>query len=109
MHPGDRHYRNETLRLTDLAVVQSSIEHVTFETCRLLGPAVLLPLGDTRFDSCRFEADFEAILWEIPDDRTVVIGALALVGCSLIGCSLQGLGLAVPRAQVPRARAGFGL
>lgn len=85
MHPAGRHYRNETLQLTSLAVVQASIEHVTFETCRL-GPAVVLPLGGTTMQECSSAGDFEAVVWEVPDDRTEVIGALALVGCSLIGC-----------------------
>lgn len=108
MHPGDRHYRNQTVRLTDLAVTADVIEQITFENCQLIGPAIVVLLGNTELRDSGFDGDVDAILWPI-GDRQQIIGAIALTNCSLIGCRFQRIGLAVPDGQMDLVRRGFGL
>lgn len=107
MHPGDRHYRNQVVRLPDLAVTSDLIEGVTFENCTLVGPAVIILLGGTMQDT-GFDGEWDAVLWPL-GERGQVVGAIGLVNCSLVGCRLQRIGLAYPPAQEEMIRAGFGL
>lgn len=108
MHPGDRHYRNQIVRLTDLTVTSDVIEGVTFENCTLIGPAVIVLLGAGTFKDSVFDGDVEALLWPL-GSRNHVIGAIALVGCTVVGCRLQRVGLAFPEDQEEIVRRGLGL
>lgn len=108
MHPADRHYRNMTVRLADLAVITDIIEDVTFENCTIEGPAVVALLG-TNLTNSRLEGDPDAIFWVIPPERETVLGAIALARCTIVGCSLRRIGLAVPEGEIERFRRGFGL
>lgn len=109
MHPADRHYRNQTVRLADLTVITDVIENVTFENCTIEGPAVLLTLGNTTLVNTALEGDFEACMWLVPTSRPRVIGAVVLLNCNLIGCRLRRVGMAVSEPQVDEVRRGFGL
>lgn len=108
MHPADRHYRNQTVRLADLTVISDAIEDVTFENCTLEGPAVVALIGSTLTNS-RLEGDPDAIFWVIPPEREAVLGAIALVNCTIIGCALRRVGLAVPEHELEVFRRGFGV
>lgn len=56
MHPADRTYRNQTVRLADLTVISDMIENVTFENCIIEGPAVVVALGaNGSMVNCGFE------------------------------------------------------
>lgn len=108
VHPGDRHYRNQVVRLTDLTVTQDVIEGVTFENCTLVGPAVILLMGTGTLDGCKWDGSPEAMLWPL-EQRREIIGAIALVDCSLIQCRMQRIGLAYTPEQWETLKAGFGL
>ena len=62
MHPADRIYRNQTVRLADLTVIADAIENVTFENCIIEGPAVVALLGGTVMNS-GFDGDLDSFLW----------------------------------------------
>lgn len=108
MHPGDKHYRNQLVRLTDLTVTSDVIQGVTFENCTLVGPAVILLMGNGVMSDSGFDGDAVGLLWPT-HDRDHVIGAIALVDCSVIGCRLQRIGLAYPPDQADKIEAGFNL
>ena len=108
MHPGDRHYRNQTVRLSDLAVTSDVIEGVTFENCQIIGPAVIVLMGDGELRNSGFDGEPEAVIWPL-GDREQVVGAIALVNCTIVSCRFQRVGLAVPAAQMEAVRTGFGL
>jgi hypothetical protein len=106
-HPGDRTYRNQTLRLTDLAVVDDVIEGVTFENCELVGPAVLALLEGTRFSGNTFAVpSLASALWA-PQGQDTIVGAIGLRACTVIGCSLRRIGLAVLPGQESILRGGI--
>lgn len=107
MHPADKHYRNTVLKLPDLTVTEDVLDGITFENCHLVGPAVLIPLGQTEITGCSFDGELDAVLWPIDDGRPAVTGAIGLNACRLVGCRLTRLGLAVPRAKLDDIRQGF--
>jgi len=109
VHPGDKHYRNMAVRLSDLAVTETVIRGVTFENCALLGPAVLVLLGASEITGCSLEGDPDGVFWEIPPERGQVIGAIGLQDCHVVGCTFRFVGFGVPSGLLPQFRAGFGL
>lgn len=106
VHPGDRHYRNQVVRLPDLTVTNDLIEGVTFENCTLVGPAVIVLLGKCTLQGSRFDGEREAVLWPL-GDRELVVGAIGLGNCTLVACRLQRIGLAYPAAQEQMVNEGF--
>jgi len=93
--------------MVDLAVTSEVIEGVTFENCTLVGPAVLVPIGDTRISHCEFPSDLDAFLW--PVDRERVLGGIALVDCVLSQCSFDAmLGLATSPEIADQIRRDLG-
>jgi hypothetical protein len=105
MHPSDRHYRNQTVRLADLTVLNDVIEGVTFENCVIQGPAVVALMGQGSLTNSSFDApSLDSVLWVIPDARNPVVGAVALVNCHIVGCALQRIGLAVLEKDDPWLR-----
>jgi hypothetical protein len=107
MHPGDRTYRNQTIRLTDLTVVNDVIEGMTFENCNIIGPAVIafLPPGELR--NSGFDGDEEGLLWDV-GERQHIIGAIGLSGCTIVGCRFQRIGIVVRAADREFIRRGLG-
>jgi hypothetical protein len=108
VHPGDRHYRNQALRVSDLVVTDHIVRGVTFENCVLMGPAVIALLGQGSVTGCNLEGSLDAVLWPVAGDRGEIVGAIGFEDCSLVGCSLRYIGFAVPEDQLASFRAGFG-
>jgi hypothetical protein len=52
---GDREFRNEIVRLAELTMNSSNIEGLTFSNCRIVGPAVIVPIGSS-FLHCSWDA-----------------------------------------------------
>ena len=108
MRPGDRVFRNDLVRLADLTVNTVELNGYEFANCRIVGPAVLLPLGSTSIASCEWDApDMNAIFWEITPERSAVVGAIAVVDCIFSACTFQGVGLAGPKELRAILEAGF--
>ena len=94
MTPGDGRYRNTALRISDLTVTSDVLEHQVFENCKILGPALLVAGGpDNEFRNCEWLGGPDAVIWEIAPTRTLVIGAIGLVGCRFYSCTFERIGM----------------
>lgn len=107
MHPADRTYRNQVVRLADLTVINDIITGVTFENCEIVGPAIIALLGKTSLEHSGIDGDTESVLWDV-GDREHVIGAIGLMDCTVVGCRLQRIGFAVPTQDRQKFLEGFG-
>lgn len=108
VRPGDRVFRNGVVRLADHTLNSVELPGYEFSNCRVIGPAILVPLGGTAFVSCGWDApNVDAIFWEIAPGRELVIGAIAAVDCTFSGCSFQGVGLAGSLDLRAALEAGF--
>jgi len=107
MTPGDLTYRNQLVRITDLAVTSDTIEGVTFEGCQIVGPAVIALLHSNMIRST-IDGNVDAVIWPIATSRQWVIGGIALVNCTVANCRLERIGLAVPEAEVEQVRRSLG-
>ncbi len=74
-----------------------------FEGCDLKDPAVLIPQGST-FANTSLVGDTDALLWEIPPDRTQVIGAILVRNCTFEGCTFMNVGFAGPPEFIRQVR-----
>jgi hypothetical protein len=101
-------YREQSVRLSDLAITDDVLERLTFENCDIVGPAVVVLLGDTRVADCRWTGDADAVLWPA-HGRQQVVGAIGLRNCLVTGCRFHRVGILVADDQLPAIRAGFGL
>jgi hypothetical protein len=104
----DRHYRNQTLRLGDLAALDDVIDGLTIENCEIHGPAVVALLGNTRVTGCEWSGDADGIIWPA-HGRDQVVGAIGLKDCVITDSRFFRVGVLVPDDQMASARAGFGL
>ncbi len=94
---GDRQFRNQVVRIPDLTVNTFVLERLEFLNCRILGPAVLVPQGRTSIVHCGWDApSADALFWEIPPSRQLIVGAVAVVDCTFSLCTFTGIGLAGP-------------
>ncbi len=101
-------YRDQTVRLADLTTVDDVLERLTFENCDVVGPAVVVLLGDTQVTDCHWTGDADAVLWPA-HGRQQVVGAIGLRNCLVTGSRFHRVGILVADDQLPAVRAGFGL
>lgn len=101
-------YRDQTVRLAELAALDDVLTGMTFENCEVVGPAVVVLLGDTKVSDCHWTGDVDAVLWPA-HGREHVIGAIGLQDCVITGCQFFRVGIFVPDKQLPTVLAGFGL
>ena len=104
----ERVYRNQSVQLTNLAALEDLIDGYTFENCEIVGPAVVVLLGQTRVTGCHWAGDADAIIWPA-HGREQVVGAIGLKDCVLTDCELFRIGILVPDEQMGAVRTGFGL
>jgi hypothetical protein len=109
--PGDGGaYRRQTIRIPDLTLVSDLLLNLRFEECLLIGPAILVPLGDTTIAGSQFDAPGpDALFWPIDEDRTEITGAIAAQSCEFHNCRFQRIGIGVPRSQMALYLKGFGM
>lgn len=93
----DTRREGEVVRIALLAGDEGVIRDTTFERCDIKGPAVLVLLGKTALEHNRLDGSPDALLWEIPPDRSQVIGAIAIHDCTFTGCHFMNVGFAGPR------------
>lgn len=106
-HAG-REYRDETVRLSDLAVLEDIIDGVSMTNCEIHGPAVVLLIGNTRITGCHWSGDADGIIWPA-HGRDQVVGAIGLKDCIITDSQFFRVGVLVPDEQMTAVRAGFGL
>ena len=83
-------YSDIPIHIGDLTPLNDVLSRVTFESCEIIGPAVLLP-RNTEFRSCQF--DGPRILWSVEPGR-YYIGAIAVDDCLFDRCRFRRVGLA---------------
>ncbi len=64
--------------------------------------ALLAPLDRMTFEHNSFEADSEALFWEVPGERTRVVGAIGLIDCTFRRCIFRRIGIARKRELIER-------
>lgn len=101
-----RAYRDEEVRLADLAANDDVIAGVTFDNCTLVGPAVVLLIGGEMKD-CVLEGPNDALFWPV-GERNLVVGAIGLLDCALRSCRLRRIGIAYSPADEEMYRQEFG-
>jgi hypothetical protein len=95
---GNREFRDDVVRLATLTVQQPRIDGYLFVNCRIVGPGVLAFGDRVTMNHCTFEADINAIFWEVdPATRPVVYGAIGMSNCEFVSCQFEAVGLAGPR------------
>ena len=104
-HPGTREYRNQTVRITDLAVTADLLEDLRFENSIIIGPAILGLVEAVSLVNCGFDAPgFDAMFWPVPQSRGAVMGVIGLKRVEFYSCRFQRIGFAVPEDDMPRLR-----
>ena len=92
-------YENQAVVLFDLirarmAMRETVIRNVTFNNCRIEGPAVMLVVGGCRFNGIDFgnpSGDIRNLVLR-PESPTAVIGAIPVQDCTFQGGQLIGIG-----------------
>jgi len=91
---GDREFRNQAIRIcAELTVNTPNLEGLTFQNCRIIGPAVLVPQNSS-FLHCGWDGDLDAIFWELPPTRTYIVGGVGVTNCTFSACTFTMIGLA---------------
>jgi hypothetical protein len=105
----NRYVKNQIRIPEDIDLVAGhAIADTHFEECEILGPAVLVPQGETRISDPIFVTpDLEAILWEIPTSRQQILGAYQVIDCTFIRCRFVEIGLAGPPEAIQKIRAAY--
>jgi hypothetical protein len=94
--PGGR----TVVRLADLVSERDAvIRDQTYEDADILGPALLLPMH-SEFRKCEWVGPFEALVWEVPDDRKGFIGTIGLSGCTFKECRFFNCGMVAPTSEM---------
>lgn len=92
-------FENEPIWLPRLFVNNQVIEGVSFRNCRIMGPGIVVPLGDTSIINCSFPDPVDSFIWVITEERDSVYGAMGFVDCQFIGCVFEAsVGLAGPQS-----------
>ena len=84
-----KHYQGEVLLLAALPET-NVLEGVTFEDCKLRGPAVLLPDDGGSFVGCDWGGPPNVVWWDRWPEE--VAGVLKLRDCHFIRCQFFGVG-----------------
>jgi len=93
------HFSNVALSLVDLhrsrlRIGQSILTGITFENCRIEGPAVMLVVGGCTFDATDFgpaNGDIRTLVLR-PASPTGVVGAIPVRDCRFSSCQLFAIG-----------------
>jgi hypothetical protein len=106
----DNTFRDEVVRIAELTVNTSTLENMEFSNCRIIGPAVLVLLGEVNMLHATWDApDLDAVFWEVPPTREVVVGAVGVLRCTFSNCRFEQVGVAGRpelRAQMEQAFSG---
>ena len=76
-----REFVNDVVRLADLTVNTIELRDMTFSNCRIVGPAVLVPLGNTSINYCTWGGELSAVFWLVEPGRPRVVGAIGATDC----------------------------
>lgn len=92
---------NAVLRLVDLAAAAPVLDGLIATDVHFLGPAVLAILpGTSSFTNVTFDDPLDAVLWDVDDHRTSVVGAVGVQNFTLTRCRFSSIGVALQRSQM---------
>ena len=100
-------FREEEVRLVDLAAEDAVIDGLHFEDCHVLGPVVMIVEGELDLVNNTIEGDPDAFLWEIDPQRERVTGAVLVKNTTFEGCTFTNVGLAGYHDFIEQIRATF--
>lgn len=86
--------RGEDVYLADIARENGILDGFRFENCHVMGPAVIVVQGEFDLVNNTIEGDPDAFLWEIPEEREWVTGAIVVKDTSFEGCTFTNVGFA---------------
>lgn len=101
-----KHYfHNERVDLHRLLAAESPpvIEDKVFDNCLIVGPAVIISLGQTRFENAHIDAkDIEHALYEIPVARmSALVGVVGVKNCTFRNnCRFHRVGIMGPKPVI---------
>ena len=91
------HIEARTVFVADLPLEGERVRGKVFTDCDLFGPCVIrVALGST-MEVCTIGTlpdEPDAVIWEIPEERTMSIGALVFEACRMVRCRTFGIGFA---------------
>jgi hypothetical protein len=107
-HP-DKVYHEHVVRLCQLAGDDGVLDGFEFTGCQIKGPAVLALQGQTNLTSSNLGGPTpDAILWEIPHSRPVIVGAILVNNCTFDECTFEKVGFAGPPEFIEMISSGAG-
>jgi hypothetical protein len=90
----ERAFQDQNVRLTDLVDEMGNLVNARFARCRIAGPAVII-LNESILVGCRLGGpSTDAVLWPIPAERVVVVGAMVVTSCHFEDCTFFNVGIA---------------
>ncbi len=105
---GDRKFRDQLIRVSDITVNTSLLDGHEFSNCRIVGPAVFALLDNVTITGCRWDtSDLNALFWLVHEDRPMVVGAVGVRNCVFSGCGFEQVGLAGPAELFQILKSGF--
>jgi hypothetical protein len=99
--------RGEDVYLADLARENGILDGFRFEECHVMGPAVIVVQGEFDLVNNKIEGDPDAFLWELPEERDRVTGAILVKDTTFEGCTFTNVGLAGYRDLIEQVRRGL--
>jgi len=98
--------QRDHIRLADDADEQGLIEDRTYEDAVILGPAMLVPVGEVTLDSNEFLADPKGLFIEFPEGAPIQ-GGIGLRNVTFRRCEFRNVAIAGPPQLIAQLRAGF--
>lgn len=100
-------FENRIVHILDLVETHTNVallRNYLLDSCRVMGPAVIAPVGPLGVKGCNFnlppEAPIGSVVWELPTDKAAH-GALVTSDVVFENCSLHSIAFAAPRSQRP--------
>lgn len=98
-----RIYTDSVVRPADLGTANPVVNAMRFDRCLVLGPVVISFEGCT-IESSTFAGPADAVLWEVAEDRGMLIGAVQFVDCTFVDCRFLNLGIVGTPAVIAEFR-----
>ena len=88
------------MRISDLVITSDFVSDTDFENCQIVGPAVVVLLGEGTIAESTFIGNPDAMLWPVPPARQEVIGVIPITNCNFVRCRFEKIGIAGPEAAL---------
>jgi hypothetical protein len=95
---------DRVVHLSQLAGEKGLLDGITFIGCDIKGPAVLV-LQACTLSNCNLGGPSpDAVLWEVPATRSVIVGAILAARCVFEKCTFMNIGIAGPPELIRQIR-----